>query len=365
MSLFIDYDSNKFLDEIIAAYENITGRKLMPADPERLLIDAIIYLFAIHTNNIEYTGKQNLVQYASGKFLEEIGKLLGVVRSPAKKAITTLQFTLDISKNVNTYIPQGTRVAAGEYVFSTTQEAVIPAGQLSVDVVAECETAGSSANGFAIGQINQLLDYIDGVYEARNITMSMYGADEEDDESFRKRIILAPEKLSNAGTKYAYIFHVFAYSPEIIDVCVTSPSPGVVNISCILKDGEIPSAEFNSELQEYISSEKIRALTDTVTVIPVEVINYSIDIEYKILKEHASLTTRIADDITNAVNEFIEETKSKIGKNVLPEQLYHKIMSVQGVYEANIVDPSKIYLTDHQLAVCSSININYAGLSDD
>ncbi|MBP0016080.1 MAG: baseplate J/gp47 family protein [Cyanobacteria bacterium SBLK] len=63
----------------------------------------------------------------------------------------------------------------------------------------------------------------------------------ETDDNLRKRIILAPESFSNAGSAGAYRFHALSASQDIIDVGVRGAS--------LLASTVDPPASFKADLQ--------------------------------------------------------------------------------------------------------------------
>ena len=61
---FIDRDPQAITAEIVAQYEQLTGKTLYPAQVERLLIDVIAYRETLVRIGIQEAAKQNLVAYA-------------------------------------------------------------------------------------------------------------------------------------------------------------------------------------------------------------------------------------------------------------------------------------------------------------
>ena len=362
---FVDTDPLLYERKLIEAYEQITGRTLQPADPERLIINLLTYALTITAINIDETGRQNLLAYARGEYLDALAEFYGVTRLSARPAMVTLQFALSSPLEYDAVIPAGTRVTPdGNIIFKTVAEVKIPAGELSVEVQAECETAGSAGNGFSIGQINKLVDVLPYDISVSNITMSMYGADVEDDERFRERIRLSIERFTNAGSRGAYIYHTMNAHQDILDVSVMSSQPGVVNVYFILKDGELPDTQMIEQVQRYLSDEKVRPLTDLVMVSAPEVVSYNIDITYTIHKKNEALVSIIQEGVAKAVEEFVLWTSSKIGRDVMPEELIARLKEA-GTYRVTINSPSYIELQANQIAKVQSISIIYQGLSED
>lgn len=361
---FVTDDPLAYEQELIQTYENLTGRTLYPADPERLLINLQVYALALINHNINYTGNQNLLAYATGQYLDALAEFYGVKRLPAQPARTVLRFSLSEPLSFDVIIPAGTRAGAGEIVFRTTQETKIPAGSTYVDVPAECETPGSIGNGFTIGQINQLIDLLPYVTKVENITMSMYGIDEEDDERFRERIRLSIERFSNAGSREAYIYHTKTAHQLIDDIEVFSPAPGQVTVVFLLKDGEIPNAEMIQLVQKHLSDERIKPLTDFVQVIAPEVVPYEIEITYYVHRKDEAKVQFIQEAVQKAVQDFIFWTGSKIGRDILPEELIKKVKEA-GAYRVIVNSPSYTEIAITQVAKGTIRQIRYGGLVND
>lgn len=363
---FVDTNTSRIEAEIIQAYETISGRKLYPADPVRLILESIAYVVTLIKNDINYTGKQNLLAYAEGEHLDKLGELLGVKRLDATAAVTTLRFQINEPLNFDIIIPSGIRVTPDNKIFfETIEESKIIAGDTSVDVQAKCQTACSSGNGFLPGQINQFVDVIPYVESVTNISTSYGGSDIESDEHLRERIRLAPESFSNAGSRGAYIYHTKSAHPDIEDVSVTSPSPGVVKILFLMKDGELPDTDMIKLIQDYLDSETIRPLTDQVVVEQPQPISYNIDLTYYIHKNYLTFVSDIQNQVQQAVYEFIDFQKNKIGRDILPEELIGRLKAIKGVYRVNLLEPSYTEISKEQVAVVNNININYGGIVDD
>ncbi len=363
---FVDIDTSKIESEILKAYETISGKKLYPGDPVRLLLETVAYVVAILKSDINYTGKLNLLAYAQGEYLDKLGEFLGVKRLEATAAITTLRFYVSEPLSFDVVIPQGTRAAPDSKIFfETIEEAKITAGDTSVDVQAKCQTAGTIGNGFLPGQINQFVDIVPYIESVQNISVSYGGSDIESDEHLSERIRLAPESFSNAGSKGAYVFHAKSAHPDIADVSVYSNSPGVVNVVFLMKDGKLPTQDLIQTVKDYLNDEKVRPLTDTLIVSAPEVVNYNIDLNYYIHKKYSSLSATIQQNVEKAVDDFVVYQKAKIGRDVLPEELVYRLKTIDGVYRVEINSPAYIEIAQNQVAIASNIQIKYGGIVDD
>jgi len=362
---FVETDPTYWESLLIEAYEKITRRPLYPADPERLLINLQTYASTLLAIAINETAKQNLLAYATGPHLDALAEFYGVQRLPARKAQTILRFSLAEPLDFDVVIPAGTRVSAGgDLYFATLQEAKIPTGSLYIDIPAECNEAGTIGNGFSPGQIKDLMDPLPYIASVSNITMSMYGADEEDDERFRERIRLSIERFTNAGSKQAYIYHTLSAHQDIEDVEVYSPAPGQVKVIFTVKGGNIPDETMLSLVRDYLSSERVRPLTDQVLVSVPEVVYYDIDLTFYVNRKDASKVSFIQSAVEKAVSDFIAWTKSKIGRDILPEELT-RLVKQAGAYRVDLTLPAKQELTIEQIAHARNVNVRYGGLVDD
>jgi phage-related baseplate assembly protein len=365
MAEFINTDTTYYESLLIDAYEKITGRTLYPADPERLLINLQTYASTLLAIAINETAKQNLLAYATNENLDKLAEFYGVVRLQSQPAQTILRFSIDTPLNFDVIIPSGTRATPDNNIFfATIQDAKISAGNTYTDVLVSCNVAGSIGNGFSIGQINKLVDTLPYVSKVENISVSMYGTDIEDDDRFRERIRLSIERFSNAGSKQAYIYHTLSAHQDIEDVEVYSPNAGQVKVIFTVKGGNIPNQDLIDIVSNYLTADKVRPLTDQVIVSAPNIVNYDINFTYYINKKDEAKVLVIQNAVNQAVNDFIAWTKSKIGRDVLSEELITRIKQA-GAYRIDLTLPTKQQLTLEQIAYANNISITYGGLIDD
>lgn len=363
--IFAEKDPDKITSEILSIYESLTGRTLARADPVRLFLDAVILSIIQQRNLIDFAAKQNLLAYASGEYLDHIGALLGVSRLEAAHAATTIQFTLSTQYSRSIVIPLGTRVSTGDgMTFTTTAEAVIPAGSLSVSVSAQCATAGTSGNGYAPGQVNRLVDVLGFGTKAENITETSGGTDSESDENFRERIQIAPESFSVAGPKEAYRYFARSANADIIDVAVMGPpdtNPGEVHIYPLMTGGTLPSDEVLGEVLKVCSAENVRPCTDYVSVKAPIPVYYSVNVKYWIDLKDAGYSTLIMSAVQGAVSEWELWQKQKLGRDINPSELIRRVINA-GAKRCEVSSPEFRVLKDYEVGMCVNRNIEYGGL---
>lgn len=92
----------------------------------------------------------------------------------------------------------------------------------------------------------------------------------EDDESFRRRIYLAPEAWSGAGPRDAYTYHAYTAHGDVSDVAVYNHTsglvdPGQVMVSFLARDGA-DLAAVTRAVQAQFQREDVIPFTDSVIV---------------------------------------------------------------------------------------------------
>jgi phage-related baseplate assembly protein len=367
---FVDMDVDSLLADLIADYQSEYAKEtgeaktLAGGDPVRILLYANAARIYAILQSINHAAKQNLLKYAAGDYLDQIGARVGATRLSAGAATATARFSLSAVQTGAVTIPAGIRAAAGNVYFATTTPAEVRTGNLYTDVTVECAETGASGNGFTSGQINVLVDPIQYVAGVSNIDTSQGGSDAEDDDSFRERIFLKPESFSVAGPSGAYEYFAKEYSSGILDVAVNSPADGEVDIYIILEDGVIPGEAVLSGLGKYLSADTRRPLTDKVTVQAPTQVSYDIALTYYIKASDGALETSIKIAVTNAITAYVLWQKSKIGRDIDPGYLQYLIYAA-GAKRVVIDTPIFKQLTNTQVAAEGTITANYGGLEDE
>ena len=300
------------------------------------------------------------------EFLDNLALLKGVTREPAKAATTTIRFTASATRTLATPIPAGTRVSSsGSIYFSTMEYAEIPAGSLTVDVLAECTATGNAGNGLAPGEVSTIVDPVPYITSAVNQNTTEGGADVENDESLAERVYLAPGAYSTAGPEDGYLYHAKKYNAAIGDVVATSDhEAGQVDIVFIMADGSKPGAAMISGLQAYLSGKTIRPMTDKLTVKAPEEVTYSINLTYYINRSDSARAVAIQAAVAQAVEEY-KTWQRTIGRDVNPSQLAAMVMEA-GAKRVTVTAPTFAAVAATKVAALTgSATVTYGGLEDD
>ena len=220
----LDAMMNRMIANYQLRYKEITGKSisLSMADPMRITLYACAMELFQTEQYVDRAGKQDLLKYSYGEFLDNLAGNRSVVRQQPSAAKTTLRFTVSEAKDYAIGIPAGTRATNGDGVyFETVEYGEISAGNLYVDIEAECTAQGIEGNDFVPGQINVLVDTVAYIQSVANVTTTSGGTDLEDDESLAERVFLAPSSYS-AGTYDSYVYRAKTFNTGIGSVRPTS-----------------------------------------------------------------------------------------------------------------------------------------------
>lgn len=372
---FIPDDPTAVTQELISAYEAMTGKTLYPAHVDRLMIDLIAYRESVTRAAINDTGRQNLVAFARAPMLDYLGELVGVSRLPAQSARCTVRLTFTEALASSLAIPAETRVETGSGVqFQTEAQIIVPAAATDADLAVIAVEPGSAANGYLPGQVNALVDDVGvDVETVANLGVTLGGADEETDDRLRDRIRLAPESFTVAGSRLAYRHHALRAHQDIVDVAVVGPQlvlqngqlvsqngvpPGVVRLFPLLKSG-LPDAATLAAVAAACSADKTRPLTDLVEVLPPVEYPYAIRARLTLFTSaDASTTLAAAHDAAAA---YALTQSAAMGRDPVPSQIV-AALSVAGVYQVELLAPMQaLAVPPEGWAHCTGISVALAG----
>lgn len=372
ISFVDDISYEKILNEMIADYEKkyqeATGRKvtLRPGDKEHihLRIEAGQYFQMYQI--LDNAAKMNLLKYSKGNFLRHLGAFKKTFIQDPKPAVVTARFTLsEIRKDV-IYIPQGTRITAGDGVyFATDDYAEVKAGDSFVDVDCTCETVGEVGNEYIVGQIETIVDPVPYVSGVSNITKSDGGTSRESENKFRERIFLAPSSYSVSGPADAYEYWVKQYnSAAIEDVKIYEPMEAVVDIRILLNGGILPSKTFCSGCLEYLRDNPIIPLTDNNLVAAPDVVNYNLKAVYYLARSDLNNIKTIQESIEAAKETYLNWQRTKIGRDINPDALTEFVRAAGGK-RVVITSPVFTPIPETSIAIEETVEFTYGGIEDD
>lgn len=338
---FVPTDVEEIVASLVAAYQQITGRTVHPADPEKIFIQwvaDVIIQERVYTN---FTGNQNIPSRATGANLDALSEwYFPTTRPMAQPAVCTERFTISQAQTTSILVPAGTRVTdmSNILIWETVEDAYIEIGDTYVDVQVQCQTPGSVGNGYAKGQLDTIVDVFDYYAGCENITESEGGADEATDQEYYQLMRASMDAFSTAGPTGAYIYIAKRVSTEIQDVLAVSPSAGKVVIYVLTKDGEPAGAELKNAVLKALSQDTVRPLTDQVSVGDPQVVEYDIAFTYYIPEDETQSGEEVQAAVDAAVQEYVAWQSGKLGRDINPSYLYGLLMQT-GIKRVTLTSP--------------------------
>lgn len=370
---FISTDTNALVSQLISAYEKIAGITVMPASPERLFIQWIAGVIIQERVLNNYTGNQNLPSRASGQNLDALGELFYIKeRPPAQPSVCTMRFYISAVQPSAVLVPSGTQVTGTgiELVWQTTADAYIAVGDTYVDVMVQCMTAGIIGNGYAVGQIDTIVEPYAYYDHCENITESDAGSDTSSDEEYYKLMRESGDAYSNAGAKGGYIYFAKQVSRGIADVVANTPSDGQVNLYVLMNDGTGASAEVKNAVLAACNDDFVRPLTDYVVVADPEPVTYNIQFTYYIPNNLSLSATEVETAVNNTVDEYVKWQYGKLGRDINPSYLLGLLMQT-GIKRVTLDFPAFTALRDGsdntvpQVASVGTVTITNGGYENE
>jgi phage-related baseplate assembly protein len=360
--IYIEVSPETIVSEMVQWYETETGNTLQPAQVERLIINAWAYRESLLRGQVQSAALQNLVSFSSEPILDYLGELTGVVRNDAANALVTIRFTL-IAGHGGVTIPSGTRVASsdGLAVFATQEDIIVPSINLIADAVCVSVTGGTNFNGYAIGTINNILDpqaYLTG---ASNLDASAGGSNRETDDQLRDRIRLSPDAFGTAGSERAYKYWTLSANPAIIDVGITSPIAGTVEVFPLLEDGSVTPALVLNQVATVLSGEYVRPLTDTVILTAPTQITYTVIATIEIFTDADPQTTQQA--CQDALVAYTVQQRQRMGRDITIDQLTAAGM-VDGVYSIDFGAFTDIIVQSNEYGFATGVGVTVTGTNE-
>jgi phage-related baseplate assembly protein len=265
-------------------------------------------------------------------------------------------------------VPKGTRITdeSGVLVWETVEDAYVPVGETSVQVQAQCQTAGAEGNGYAAGQISAIVDVFDYYSACKNVTATEGGSDGATDDEFYELMRESMDAYSTAGAKGGYEYWAKQVSTQIADVVANSPSAGYVDIYILMEGGEPAGEEMKAQVLAACSADEVRPLTDNVSVEDPEAVEYDIEFTYYLQTGKNQSGAEVAAAVEAAVKKYKTWQSAKLGRDINPDELREYLYHT-GVKRIELTAPTFTALRDGtdndvpQLAKVGTVTIRNGG----
>lgn len=208
--------------------------------------------------------------------------------------------------------------------------------------------AKASLLAFATGSD---LDHLAAFYGVTRLT-------DETDEALRLRTRQRIIGFANAGGAAHYRYWALSASPEVADVEVDSPEPGRVRISVLAKGEEqtVSNAVLDA-VRAVVLRDDIRVLTDTIEVVPAELITVTVHARLWLYPD-APMETLSAIE---AVFAFTLAACAGLGWDLTRSWIVGQLQRA-GVHKVELLSPTTdIRVAANQAVRLLSLNLDFAG----
>jgi phage-related baseplate assembly protein len=177
----------------------------------------------------------------------------------------------------------------------------------------------------------------------------------ESDRDYRRRILLAHDAFSTAGSRESYIYHALGASSDIADVQAVRPIPGRVKVYVMSRDGSgVAEQSLLDVVAAALTDERVRPLSDTVEVASAEIIDFAVSARLQIAP--GPDTSVVVAQAKAAVREYAE-ARHRIGEDIVRGALEARLY-VPGVERVDMDLPAADIVTQvGEAPYCAGIEV--------
>ena len=190
---------------------------------------------------------------------------------------------------------------------------------------------------------------------------AFYGVErleQETDAALKQRIQERIVGWSTAGSRAHYRFHALSADVRVRDARAHSPKPGLVRIAILSSEGSgLPSDELLDIVSSKVGADDTRVLTDTVEVVPCEIISVDIDADVYLYSETSESTMEeIRQKFINAFNK-----NRGLGWDLTRSWVIAQLF-LEGVQRIELSTPvENIVASENTCIAIGSLNLTLAG----
>ena len=300
----------------------------------------------------EWVRRQCFPQTATGEDLDRHAFLRGLSRREAARAEGSLRFSVEAAAGEDIPIPAGTVcVTAGLTAFETTEDGVLPAGSLWVEIPARAAAPGEGGNA-AARTIRSMTMAPRGVAAVINPTPFTGGREAEDDEILRARVLETFRLMPN-GANAAWYEQQALTVPGVAAARVIPKSRGLGTVDVVVSSpAGVPAQSLLDRVRALLAEQREIAVDVEVTApapLPVTV-----------LVRVKAKSGQDAGQVRSAAREAILAwfDGSRLGQDILLAELGQLIYRTAGVENYAIVSPAAdVPVGDRELPALSTLSV--------
>ncbi len=297
----------------------------------------------------DWVSRQCFPQTAQGEYLDRHAQLRALERKQASCAQGLVCFFGDAGAQTDRVIPAGTVcMTAGLVRFETVNEGVLPAGEDRVEVPVRAVEPGASGNARA-GSITTLAAAPVGITGCINNAPLVGGADAEEDEVLRQRVLDSFRRLPNGANAAFYEREALGFE-GVADAKALPRNRGVGTVDVVVAGtGGMPGQELLDRVQAHF--EQCREIAVDVQAIPPEPVEVNVTVQVECRQPDT-----VYPQVKQAVSRWFGG--QRLGQNVLTAQLTSLVFGVDGVENCAVLQPEgDLTLTAGQLPVLKQVTV--------
>lgn len=183
----------------------------------------------------------------------------------------------------------------------------------------------------------------------------------EDNDEYRRRILLAMHGISTAGPEGAYIFHGLSADPDVKDISVSSPAPVEVIVHVLSKTGNgLATQVLLDKVDAKLNGKEIRPLTDKVTVQSAIISEFRVEAVLHI--NPGPDPDLVIEAARHALSVYLDDSH-RLGVDVTLSGIYAALHQA-GVWKVELISPTADVVVDKtSAAYCTDVIISQGGES--
>ena len=334
----------ELLNEMTDGFQAISGYS--PKEAGDLYVRLCLLaqeLSSLH-EKLDFAGRMLFPDTAQGEYLDRHAQTRGLVRKEAVPAAGVLRFSRDTAAAYDISIPQGTLCCTrGEEPvrFATTAGGALEAGQTQVDIPAQAVDGGRMGN-VAAGAVTVLVTPPQGIAQVENPAPFAGGADEEDDETLRERLLAAYASVAN-GTNAAYYYNLAMSFPFVRSAHVIPRKRGRGTVDIMVDVGSSDTGRL-SEISDAVASQREIGVDAAVSQAEAKSVSVSVSL--------TAASGFIPELVVEAAQAALEDFGGRLGVSQPLKliDLYTCLIHIQGVDNFQVTAPdSDVIPTETQV----------------
>ena len=314
---YLTYDPDEIWDQMIINYVDAGGDILYPGDEKEMLLRAVQANIVQVLAGVDNALRMQTLRYAVGDYLDMIGEKRGCYRIEASKATASVTIVTNATGEAST-LEAGTAMPAdGEFFYQLIEDLTLTGNQQTLTVAVVADREGTAGNALVAGSTMFLAHPDPAVNSITAAATAMGGNEREEDEAYRERIRDYELMDVRTGPARQYESVTKSVSSEILDAkaIADEDNPGTVIIALLLEEGAT-AASIIEAVEERLSANDVRPLTDEIDVQLATPVTYILNVEYQ-----SDGSSAVTSAVTAAVSEYQTWQDQTIGRPFNPDKL--------------------------------------------